>query len=129
MVRLFVLAVIGSFVALSTHAQTAIKRPIRSIVASPPGGPSDVQMRLFAPKMGEALGQTIVVDNRPSNNAIVGMEIGAKSLPDGHTFIKDWSENTGMLKALVDAKLVEDTGIRVPTGYVEAALVRVIDGV
>ena len=67
MVRLFVLAVIGSFVALSTHAQTAIKRPIRSIVASPPGGPSDVQMRLFAPKMGEALGQTIVVDNRPSN--------------------------------------------------------------
>ncbi len=85
MVRLFVLAVIGSFVALSTHAQTAIKRPIRSIVASPPGGPSDVQMRLFAPKMGEALGQTIVVDNRPSNNGIVGAELCARAAPDGLT--------------------------------------------
>lgn len=88
MVRLLVIAVFGSLITLlapTAHAQTAIKRPIRSIVASPPGGPSDVQMRLFAPKMGEALGQTIVVDNRPSNNGIVGAELCARAAPDGLT--------------------------------------------
>ena len=66
-------------------AQTTVKRPMRSIVASPPGGPSDVQMRLLAPKMGESLGQTIVVDNRPSNNGVVGSELCARSTPDGFT--------------------------------------------
>jgi tripartite-type tricarboxylate transporter receptor subunit TctC len=71
--------------AVAAQAQTALKRPMRSIVASPPGGPSDVQMRLLAPKMGEALGQTIVVDNRPSNNGIVGAELCAKATPDGYT--------------------------------------------
>src|SRR5688572_2035311 len=67
----------------AVQAQTTVKRPMRSIVASPPGGPSDVQMRLLAPKMGESLGQTIVVDNRPSNNGIVGSELCARSTPDG----------------------------------------------
>ena len=69
----------------AAHAQSALKRPIRSIVASPPGGPSDVQMRLLAPKMSEALGQTIVVDNRPSSNGVLGAELCAKAAPDGLT--------------------------------------------
>lgn len=84
-VRSVVLVALSSFIALSAHAQTAVKRPIRSIVASPPGGPSDVQMRLFAPKMSEALGQPIVVDNRPSNNGIIGAELCARAAPDGLT--------------------------------------------
>jgi tripartite-type tricarboxylate transporter receptor subunit TctC len=67
------------------HAQTTVKRPIRALVPSPPGGPSDVQMRLLAPKIGETLGQTIVVDNRPSNNGVVGSELCAKATPDGLT--------------------------------------------
>jgi hypothetical protein len=46
--------------------------------------------------------------------------------PAGHAFIKDWSENTGMLAALVEAGLVEDTGKREPTGYVVAALVKLL---
>jgi len=72
----------------AAHAQgtqSTVKRPIRALVPSPPGGPSDVQMRLLAPKMGEALGQTIVVDNRPSNNGVVGSELCAKATPDGLT--------------------------------------------
>ncbi|MBM3342304.1 MAG: tripartite tricarboxylate transporter substrate binding protein [Betaproteobacteria bacterium] len=71
--------------AAESHAQTGAKRPLRSIVVSPPGGPSDVQMRLFAPKMSEALGQTIVVDNRPSNNGVVGAELCARANTDGYT--------------------------------------------
>ena len=57
------------------------------IVGSAPAGPSDVQARLIVPKMSDVLGVSIIVDNRPSNNAIIGMEIGSKSPPDGHTFI------------------------------------------
>lgn len=75
----------AALLCVAAQAQTTAKRPIRSIVASPPGGPSDVQMRLVAPKMAEALGQTIVVDNRPSNNGIVGAELCAKATPDGLT--------------------------------------------
>ena len=68
-------------------AQSASGRPVRMIVGSAPAGPSDVQARLIVPKMSDVLGVSIIVDNRPSNNAIVGMEIGAKAPPDGHTFI------------------------------------------
>lgn len=68
-------------------AQSSSGRPVRMIVGSAPAGPSDVQARLIVPKMSEVLGVSIIVDNRPSNNAIIGMEIGAKSPPDGHTFI------------------------------------------
>lgn len=64
-------------------AQT--QRPIRVLVASAPAGPSDVQARLVAPKMGEALGRTLVVDNRASNNGVVASEICAKADPDGNT--------------------------------------------
>ena len=77
--------VITALACAAAQAQTTATRPIRSIVASPPGGPSDVQMRLVAPKMSEALGQTIVVDNRPSNNGIVGAELCARATPDGLT--------------------------------------------
>ena len=83
----FIIAINVAVTAAPVFAQLhgTGKRPIRSIVPSPPGGPSDVQMRLFAPKMSEALGQTIVVDNRPSNNGVVGAELCAKTAPDGLT--------------------------------------------
>jgi tripartite-type tricarboxylate transporter receptor subunit TctC len=68
-------------------AQSSSGRPVRMIVGSAPAGPSDVQARLIVPKMSEVLGVSIIVDNRPSNNAIIGMEIGAKAPPDGHTYI------------------------------------------
>jgi tripartite-type tricarboxylate transporter receptor subunit TctC len=66
-------------------AQGLGKRPVRILVASPPGGPSDVQIRLLVPKMTELLGQTLIVDNRPSNNGIVASEIASKAAPDGLT--------------------------------------------
>lgn len=81
----FALLAIAICLCAPAHAQIAPKRPIRSIVASPPGGPSDVQMRLLVPRMNEVLGQTIVVDNRPSNNGVVGSELCAHAAPDGLT--------------------------------------------
>jgi tripartite-type tricarboxylate transporter receptor subunit TctC len=66
-------------------AQGIGSRPLRVVVGVPPGGPSDTAIRLIAPKMGEALGQTIVVDNRPGSNGVMGTEIASKANPDGFT--------------------------------------------
>ena len=71
--------------AASVFAQAA-KRPIRILVASAAGGPSDVQIRLLVPALTTAFKQTIIVENRPSNNGVVATDLAAKALPDGHTF-------------------------------------------
>jgi tripartite-type tricarboxylate transporter receptor subunit TctC len=68
-------------------AQDLGKRPVRLLVPSPPGGPSDFAGRLVAPGIGEALGRNVVVDARQSVNGILSMETGAKSAPDGGTLI------------------------------------------
>jgi len=82
-VRVVLVAI--SVAALSGHATAQSQRPIRVLVVSPPGGPSDVQARLVVPKMSEALGQTLVVDNRPSNNGVVASELCAQAAADGST--------------------------------------------
>ena len=77
-------------VALATancFAQGQGKRPVRVLVGGAPGGPPDLQIRLLVSSLSEALGQTLIVDNRPSNNGIVAAEIAAKAPPDGNTFI------------------------------------------
>jgi tripartite-type tricarboxylate transporter receptor subunit TctC len=61
-------------------------KPIRMIVAVPPGGPADTIARLVAPRLTEALGQTVVIDNRPGANGIIAYETTARATPDGHTF-------------------------------------------
>lgn len=68
-------------------AQGYPNHPIRLISPYPPGGSNDVLARLLAEKMGEGLGQRIVVDNRPGANTIVGTEIVVKSAPDGYTLV------------------------------------------
>ena len=80
------LAVVATWLSLCGPVEAQGQRPIRVIVASAPGGPSDVQMRLLSPKISELLGQLIVVDNRASNNGVQGTDIAAKATPDGYTF-------------------------------------------
>lgn len=62
-------------------------KPIRLIVGYSPGGGSDVTARAVAHKMTSALGQTIVVDNRPGANGTIAMEIAARAMPDGYTLL------------------------------------------
>jgi len=62
-------------------------RPVRMIVAVPPGGPADTLARLVGPRLGEALGQTVVIDNRPGANGIIAYEMAARAAPDGYTFV------------------------------------------
>jgi len=62
------------------------ERPVRLIVPYPPGGGSDVMARMLAPRMSEGLGQQVVIDNRAGAATIIGLDLLAKSPPDGYTF-------------------------------------------
>jgi len=62
-------------------------RPIRLLVPNPPGGATDTVARVIAPALGDALGQPVVVENKPGSNGNLAMEITAKAPPDGHTLI------------------------------------------
>lgn len=68
-------------------AQEYPSRPIRLIVPQSAGGSTDLIARLLAQKMGDALGQTMVVDNRPGAGSINGTDMAAKAPPDGHTLL------------------------------------------
>lgn len=70
---------------LLASAQGLGTRPIRIIVPVAPGGPSDTAVRLIVPRLSEGLKQTLVVDNRPSNNGVAGTDIAARANPDGLT--------------------------------------------
>ena len=72
----------------SSHAaETFPARPIRLIIPAGAGGITDILGRSIAPKLGDALGQQVVIDNRPGASGIVGSLIVAKSAPDGYTLM------------------------------------------
>jgi tripartite-type tricarboxylate transporter receptor subunit TctC len=75
----------GAFSAETLGAYPA--RPIRWIVAWPPGGGADITARVLQPKLVEALGQQIVIDNRPGAGGNIGAELAAKSRADGYTIL------------------------------------------
>jgi tripartite-type tricarboxylate transporter receptor subunit TctC len=62
-------------------------RPVRLVVPFPPGSPSDILGRIVAQRLSDALGQPVVMDNRGGAAGTVGVEIGAKAPPDGHTLL------------------------------------------
>jgi tripartite-type tricarboxylate transporter receptor subunit TctC len=73
--------------ALPASAQTYPARPITLIVPFAPGGPADVLGRLIGQKLGEELGQQVVIDNRSGANTIIGAQAVAKANPDGYTLL------------------------------------------
>ena len=82
----FVLLLLGCF-ALGAHAQTWPARPVRIVVAYPPGGGIDVMARQIGERLTRAWGQPVVVENKPGANTIVAADAVAKSAPDGYTVL------------------------------------------
>lgn len=68
-------------------AQNYPDKPIRIIVGYTPGGGNDIAARLIAPKLSEALGQPVIVENKPGAGTNVGQEYVARSAPDGYTLM------------------------------------------
>ena len=74
--------------AFPAMAQQAFpSKPIRMIVPFPPGGGVTAVARVIGPKLTEAWGQSIVIDNRPGGNTIIGTEAMVRAVPDGHTLL------------------------------------------
>jgi tripartite-type tricarboxylate transporter receptor subunit TctC len=71
--------------AFDGGAQTYPSKPIRLIVPFTPGGDTDVVARLIAPKLGEALSQQVIVDNRPGAGSLIGTEAMLRAPADGYT--------------------------------------------
>ncbi|HET7729483.1 MAG TPA: tripartite tricarboxylate transporter substrate binding protein [Usitatibacter sp.] len=69
------------------HAQAWPSRPIKMVVPFPAGGPTDVMTRVLSDKLGQALGQPVVVENRPGAGGSIGADLVAKSAPDGYTLL------------------------------------------
>src|SRR5262244_1783217 len=79
---------------VKANAQAYPTHPIRLIVPFAPGGLNDTTARLLQPHLEKALGQPVIVDNRPAASGIVGTDAVAKALPDGHTLLMVASSHT-----------------------------------
>ena len=97
-------------------AQAFPSKPIRLIVPYSAGGGADTTARLIAPKLQEALGQTVVVENKPGAGGMIGDEIVAKAAPDGHTLL------IGAFAHAVNPSLFPKMPFRTPEDFAPVSL-------
>src|SRR5688500_14772920 len=81
----WLLCLICGFAWLAPAQAQYPNKPIRFILPFPPGGGTDTMGRAIGTRLGEALGQQIIIDNRGGGGANIGAELAAKSPPDGYT--------------------------------------------
>jgi tripartite-type tricarboxylate transporter receptor subunit TctC len=82
-----VLALAFLILAAVAQAQPYPVKPIRIVVPSPAGGPSDVGARVVGEKIAASWGQPVLIENRPGGNNIIGTQVVAKAAPDGYTLL------------------------------------------
>jgi tripartite-type tricarboxylate transporter receptor subunit TctC len=93
----------AALAAAMAHAQQYPARTVRLVIASSPGGSSDTLGRLISVKLGEALGQQVVIDNRAGASGVIGVDFVAKAAPDGYTLLLSQTSlaiNPSMFKKL-----------------------------
>ena len=92
--KFFIRFGLGLFLAVTTSmlwAQSWPTKPVRMIIAFPPGGPTDLVSRVLAQKLSEQLGQQVIVDNKPGAGGNIAAELAAKAAPDGYTIFYNTS--------------------------------------
>lgn len=82
-----VLGILGVLLATGAGAQSYPTKPVRIVAPFPPGGVADVLARAIQPGLQEALGQQVVIDNKPGAGGNIGAEIVARAEPDGYTLL------------------------------------------
>jgi tripartite-type tricarboxylate transporter receptor subunit TctC len=96
----------AAFAGFAIHAQSYPAKPVRFVVPFVPGGPTDIQGRMLGEKLAQRLGQQVIVDNRGGAGGNIGMEITAKSPPDGYTIViatvGTWAVNPYLYKLSFD---------------------------
>ena len=100
-------ALLCAALATAALAQNYPSKPIRLIVAFPPGGSTDIIARIVGQKLGERLGQQVVIDNRGGAGGTIGTEIAARANPDGYTLTMG-TTSTHVIAAGAYAKLKYD---------------------
>src|SRR5262245_53692620 len=96
---------VSILVAASAAAQPYPSKPVKIIVAFPPGGANDFIARFIAARLSANIGQQFVVENRPGAGGTVGTEAGLKAPPDGYTLIvvsNSYTANASLYKLRFD---------------------------
>jgi tripartite-type tricarboxylate transporter receptor subunit TctC len=89
-----IVLLLGLLTAMAAGAQEWPAKPVRFVVPYPPGGGTDVIARIVQSRLGEALGQQVVIENRGGAGGALGTEQAAHSAPDGYTFLFTLSSHT-----------------------------------
>jgi len=97
-------------------AQQFPSKPVRIVVPYTPGGGADTTARLIAPKLQDALGQTVVIDNKPGAGGTIGDDAVAKAAPDGHTLL------LGAFAHAVNPSLMPKMPFRTPEDFAPVSL-------
>jgi tripartite-type tricarboxylate transporter receptor subunit TctC len=110
-------ATVATALSASTHAQTYPNKPIRAIVPFAAGSATDQIGRAFAEKMAAALGQPVVIDNKPGANGMLGADAVAKSPADGYTILIGTNSTNAALKHLMKKLPYDQDTAFAPVAY------------
>ena len=97
--------VLASLAALNVQAQDYPSKPIKIIAPFPVGTGPDANTREIALELSKALGQSVVVENRPGASTMIGMEAGAKAAPDGYTLVMGSTTSMSVLPYTYGSKV------------------------
>ena len=114
--RSVLFGVAAASLAAPALAQQFPSKPVRIVVPYTPGGGADTTARLIAPKLQDALGQTVVIDNKPGAGGTIGDDAVAKAAPDGHTLL------IGAFAHAVNPSLMPKMPFRTPDDFAPVSL-------
>ena len=114
--RAVLLAALGSFTGSAALAQSA--RPLRLIVPFPPGGSTDILARAIGAKLGAALGQTVLIDNKPGAGGSLGATEAARAEADGNTLLMGHVGTLAVNPALYPKLPYDPLKSFVPVGWI-----------